>query len=208
MNPAPQSPAPRRHVWRWLLLGAGICLTPFLLLGLAAVSYLTLDRDVRLLREQVMAATDSHWSTRMQVSIGGGTLGVIRQGLSFVQHEGIADARLALRAVKHASVGVYERTADAAMGSRAQLFVETDRAMQKRGWTRLVGVADNGECVLVYVQDDLDEEEPIEICIAVVNGRELVVASTTIDADALGELVAKHAGDEIKSRLHFAKLKY
>ena len=89
MDPVPQSPAPRRHVWRWVLLGAGICLTPFLLLGIAATSYLTLDRDVRLLRQHVMAATDANWSTKVQVSLGGGTLGVIHQGLRFVHHEGI-----------------------------------------------------------------------------------------------------------------------
>lgn len=205
MHSNPETPASRRHVWRWVLLGAGICLTPFLLLGLAAVSYLTLDRDVRVLREQVMAATDAEWSTRVQMSVGRVTLGAIGQGLRFVHHKDIANARLALRAVKQASVGVYERTAGGTNGSREQLFVETDRAMQKNGWIRLVGVAERGGCVLVYVQDDLDEDEPIDICVAVVSGKEMVVASTTIDAEALGELVAKHTGDDIKGRLHFAK---
>lgn len=205
MDPAPQSPAPRRHVWRWVLLGVGICLTPILLLGLAAVSYLTLDGDVRLLREQVMAASDATWSTRVQMSAGRITLGALGQCLRFVRHKDMADARLALRAVKQVSVGVYERTSDGPNDSREQFFVETDRAMQKHGWTRLVGVADRGGCVLVYVQDDLDEDEPIDICVAVVSGKEMVVASTTIDAEALGELVAKHTGDDIKGRLHFAK---
>lgn len=207
MNPASETPAPRRHVWRWVLLGAGLCLTPFLLLGIAAVSYLTLDRDVRVLRQHVMAATDAHWSTKVQMSVGQLTLGAIGQGMRFVHRPNIDEARLALRAVRHASVGVYERTSGTADCSHEQLFIETDRAMQKRGWTRLVGVADKQENVLVYVQDDLDEDERIDICVAVVNGKEMVVASTTIDAVALGELLAKHAGDDIKSRLHFAKLK-
>lgn len=207
MNPVPQTPAPRRHVWRWVLLGAGICLTPLLLLGLAAVSYLTLDRDVRVLRQHIMAATDANWSTKVQMSVGRLTLGVIGQGLRFVHQPNIADARLALRAVRHASVGVYERTADGTDWSREQLFTKTDRAMKARGWTRLVGVVDKHDTVLVYVQNDLDENEPIEICIAVVSGKEMVVASTTVDATALGELVARHAGDDIKRHLHFAKLR-
>ncbi|MBI2812751.1 MAG: hypothetical protein HYX71_00510 [Opitutae bacterium] len=207
MNATPQIPAPRRHVWRWVLLGAGLCLTPFLLLGIAAISYLTLDRDVRVLRQHVMAATGAQWHTKVQMSVGGFTLGAIRQGLRFVHQPNIEDARLALRAVRHASVGVYERTSGGTNNSREQLFTETDRAMQKRGWTRLVGVADRQESVLVYVQEKLDEDEPIEICVAVVNGKEMVVASTTIDAAALGELVARHAGDDIKGHLRFAKLK-
>ncbi len=208
MNPVPQATAPRRHIWRWVLLGAGLCLTPFVLLAMAAVSYLTLDRDVRVLRQHVMAATDAGWNTKVQVSIGRATLGTIGQALRFVHHKDIADARLALRAVKHASVGVYERTSGGADWSREQLFVKTDRAMAKRGWTRLVGVADKKDTVLVYVHGDLDEDEPLELCLAVVNGKEMVVASTTIDAQALGELVAKHTGDDVKRHLRFAKFRF
>lgn len=210
MNSAPQATAvPRRHVWRWVLLGVGICLSPFLVLGAVALSYLTLDSDVRVLRQHMMAATDANWHTKVQMSIGRATLGAIGQGLRFVHNKDVGDARLALRAVKHASVGVYERTSSgAANWSQEQLFGETDRAMKKRGWVRLVGVADNKETVLVYIQKDLDEDEPIDICVAVVNSKEMVVASTTIDADALGELVAKHAGDDVKRKLHLARLDF
>jgi len=207
MNPTPQTPVPRRRVWPWALLGSGICLTPFLVLGLAAVSYLTLDRDVAVLRRHVMDATNAHWSTKVQVSVGRITLGAIGQGLRFVHHQDIADARLALSAVRHASVGVYERKAGEADWSREQLFVETDRAMQKRGWTRLVGVANHKETVLIYVPDDMKEDGPVELCLAVVNGKEMVVASTTVDAGALGELVARHTGEDGKGHLRFAKLK-
>ena len=154
-----------------------------------------------------MAATDANWNTKAQVSVGRLTLATIGQGLRFFPHKDIADARLALRAVKHASIGVYERTSRESHWSCEKLFKKTDHAMHNLGWTRLVGVVDKQEMVLVYVQDDLDEDEPIDICVAVVSGKEMVVASTTIDAEALGELVAKHTGDDIKGRLHFAKLK-
>jgi hypothetical protein len=209
MNPAPQTPAPRRRrIWLWVLLGAGLCLTPFALLGIAAVSYLTLDRDVRTLRHHVMASTDADWSTKVQVSVGRVTLGVAGQVLRFVEHKDIADARLALGAVKHASVGVYERSSGRDDWSGEELFTKTDRAMQKRGWTRLVGVLNKQEAVLVYVQDDADEGDPINLCVAVANGRELVVVSTTVDPDELGELVAKHTGDKLKHKLRFAKFSH
>lgn len=210
MNPStPVSPAPRRRVWRWVLLGACICVAPFALLAMAAVSYLTLDSDVRTLRRHVMAATDADWCTRAQVSVGRFTLGAIGQGLRFVDHKDMPDARLAIRAVKHASVGVYERTSGDANWSREDLFVKTDRAMRQRGWSRLVGVADRKETVLVYVADDFDENEPVELCIAVVSGREMVVVSTSIDARAVGELVAKHAkGDDFKRQLRLAKFRF
>lgn len=209
MNPASPSPAPRRRVWLWVLLAAGLCLSPFLLLGAAAVSYLTLDSDVRTLRRHVMAATDAEWCTRAQVSVGRLTLGAIGQGLRFVDHEDMPDARLAIRAVKHASVGVYERTSPEASWSREDLFVKTDRAMRQRGWSRLVGVADRNETVLVYVADDFEEDEPVEICLAVVNGKKIVVASTRLDARAVSELVVKHAkGDDLKRQLRLSKLRF
>ncbi len=208
MNPAPSTSAPRRHVWRWVLLGAGICLAPFLVLGAVAISYLTLDSDVRALRPQVMAATDAGCKTKVKMSVGRATLCAIGQGLRFVHAKDVADARLALRAVKHASVGVYERTSGGTAWSHEQLFVETDRTMQKRGWTRLVGVADQKETVLVYVHDDMAEDDPVEICVAVVSGKEMVVASTTVDAAALGELVAKHTGEDVKGHLRFAKFSF
>jgi hypothetical protein len=207
-TPLPQTPAPRRHVWRWVFLFAGVCLTPFVLLAIVAASFLTLDRDVRVLRGHVMDATHAGWDTKVQVSVGGITLGAIRQGLRFVEHKDIDDARLALKAVRHASVGVYERSTKDVAWSREALFVETDRAMQDRGWTRLVGVVDKDDTVLIYCPTDMKETGPVDICLAVVNGRELVVASTSVDPEALSALVAKHAGDDVKKHLRFAKFRF
>ncbi|HEY0863601.1 MAG TPA: hypothetical protein VGD97_05805 [Lacunisphaera sp.] len=208
MDATSQTPAPRRHVWRWVLLGAGLCLTPFVLLAVVAVSYVTLDRDVRVLRNHVMDATDAGWNTKVQMSVGRLTLGAIGQGLRFVDHKDMDDARLALRSVKHASVGVYERRSGGKDWSREQLFSKTDRAMQERGWTRMVGVADKKDTVLIYVQDDADDDEPIELCLAVVNSKEMVVVSTSVDAATLGELVARHTGDDVKHHLRSAKFRF
>ena len=208
MNPTPQTSAPRRHIWRWVLIGAGICLTPFVLLGLVVASFLTLDRDAAVLCKQVMAATNAGWHTKVQLSIGGVTLGAVRTGLLLAHGKDIADARLALAAVRHASVGVYEREGGAADWSREQLFVETDRTMAKRGWARLVGVADHKDTVLVYAPESFTEDGPVNLCVAVVNGKELVVVSTSVDATKLGELAAKHAPGDVREHLRLAKLRF
>jgi hypothetical protein len=208
MTPVPPTPTPRRHVWRWVLLGAGICLTPFVVIAVAAVSFLTLERNASVLRNQVMDATDAGWSTKVQVSVGGLTLGALRQGLRFVHNKDMAEARLALGSVRHASVGVYERTSAGTSWSREQLFNDTDRVMQKRGWVRLVGVADQKDTVLIYVPQDMKDDEPIDLCLATVSGKEMVVVSTSIDATKLAELVELHSGGDIKNHLHFAKFQF
>jgi hypothetical protein len=167
-----------------------------LLLALVALSYITLDRDAALLRRQVMAATPAGWGTKVQLNVGRTTLGAIRCGLCLVRDRNLADARLALAAVRHASVGVYARTSGNADWSRPQLFAAADRAMGQRGWTRLVGVADPSHTVLVYAARDLAPDEPVNLCVAVVEERKLVVVSTTVDAALLAELAARHAPGE------------
>jgi hypothetical protein len=203
VNPDPQAPAVRRRrIWPWVL---GICLIPFVLLAIAAASFFTLERDAAALRTHVMAATDAGWGTKVQMSAGRLALGAVRMGLGFVHNQDVADARLALAAVRHASVGVYERTSSTAQWSREQLFADTDKAMQKRGWTRIVGVADKKETVLIYVPQDIDPDKPVEICLAVVSGKKLVVVSTSVDASILAELVARHSTDDVKHHFRFAR---
>lgn len=190
--------APRRRVWPWVV---GILLTPFVVLGFAVTSYVTLDRDATVLRRQIMSATNSDWNTKIQFSVGGGTLGTVRTGLWFVDHENIADARLALGAVRRASVGVYELASRNGDWSSDKLLLDTDRAMQKRGWERLVGVSGKKETVLIYSSAEIDEDEPIDLCIAVLSGREMVVVSTRLDATAVAKLVERHAVEDIRSEI-------
>lgn len=198
-QPFAPAPATRRRLWPWVL---GLCLSPFVLLGLAAISYLTLDRDAAALRQHVMRATDSNWNTRVQFSVGSLTLGVVRTAMRFVHHnDQVNEARLALGTVNHASVGVYELAAGAGHWSGETLLVETDRAMARRGWSRLVGVIGRNETVLIYAGDDAPENRPIKLCIAVVKSRELVVVGTSVDADALGDLVTRHLPVQLTDKL-------
>lgn len=193
---AATSPAPRRRIWPWVV---GLCLAPWALIAIIVASYVTLDSDLTVLRRQVMRATNSTWHTKVQCSVGRLTIGAVRAGLMFVPDREVEDARMALAAVKSASVGVYERKSEAGEWSREQLFLDTDNVMRSRGWTRLIGVAERkGEAVLVYVPEDLDDDEAIDLCVAVVNDKELVVASTTISPDQLSALVAKHAPEEFR----------
>lgn len=192
----------RRRLWPWVL---GFCLAPFVVLGLAAVSYLTLDRDAAALRKHVMAASQSDWSTKVQVSVGRLTLGCVRTGLRFAEFKDVTDVRLALAGVKSASVGVYERRGPAGELSREEFFVATDAAMQKRGWARLVGVAEQREAVLIYVPENASGRT-IDVCLAVIDGKDLVVVSSTVDADALAELVECKAGPELRRSLKISRL--
>jgi len=208
MNPAtPPSFTRHRSVGWWIALGLGLLLTPLVLLGVGAISMLTLDRDAALLRREVMAATEAKWHTKVQLDLGWVTLGAVRTGLRFIHHEHIAEARMALQAVRRASVGVYERDSQGKDVSREVLLAHTDQTMGKRGWTRLVGVINKDESVLIYVSGERDSDSRLDLCLAIVNGKELVVVSTNVDADALVELAVQYIPqDKLRTKLKLAKL--
>jgi len=193
--------ARRRLIWPWVL---GLCLAPFVILAAVVLSFVTLDRDAAFLRRHVMAATGGGWHTKVQLSVGRATLALVRTGLTFAHGKDIEQARLALDAVKCASVGVYDLPHDPATWSPAELLGDTDARMQRRGWTRLVGVAEDHKTVLIYTSDDAGKSDTLDLCLAVVEGRQLVVVSTTVDADRLADLVEQTAGGDLKHALPLA----
>ena len=187
---SPVSASPRRRRWwPWVL---GLCLAPFVILGVAALNFLSLDRDAAALRRHVMTATDSSWNTKVQVSVGGIALGAVRGGLAVVKSANVEQARLGLRAVSRASVGVYQRDAAAARVAPGQLMADTDQRMRQRGWTRVIGVVRKGETVLVYAPAGAAADDEVDVCLAVIKERELVIVSARLKGEAIGELVRQH----------------
>lgn len=190
--PPATSPKSQRRIARWVLAGLLLLITPIVVIGVGVASMFRLSREATVLRREVVAATHSDWNTKVQVTAGWCTLTTARTILRFVEKEHADDARLALAAVRNASVGVYQRVGQDGEWSREQLLSSLDRKMQARGWSRLVGVLDRDETVLVYASDDLDAGGRLDLCLAVVDGDELVVVSTCVDADKLMELAGKH----------------
>ena len=189
-TPAPATPSVplprRRRRWPWVV---ALIFLPFLLLGIAAIRCLSLDRSAASLRREVMDASGSSWQTKFQCSVGSITLGSVRAGLGFVHGREAATARAALGALQHASVGVYHRAgADAGKGAD-DLFATTDESMQPRGWSRLVGVKSPRESVLVYARNAEGDDDPLELCVAVLRARELVVVSARLEPGELARVV-------------------
>lgn len=188
-TPAPtETVRPRRRLWPWVLV---VLLSPFVILAVVATSILTLDSDARVLRREVMAANGGHWRTKVQFSVGGLALGTARTALSFVHCPNIAEIRLAAGSVKAASVGLYELSNDSAAWSRQKLFGDADDIMTGRGWTRMVGGSDNHDYFLIYAKDRGPNSDRMDVCLAVVDGRKLVVVSATVDANSLASAVEK-----------------
>lgn len=179
-----------------------LLVTPVVVLGAAAYSYLALDRDASFLRREMARASGTEWKTTIQISLGQVSFAALRGGLSFVKDNDVMEAHDALSALRKTSVGVYQRLGESGEWSSAELMSDTDKRMQRRRWIRIVGVVDGKDTVMVYVPKDGDEID--RICVAVINAREMVVISATINPAALMDLVERHAGGDL--RMALAKL--
>lgn len=210
MNSATPPPLKsQRHLARWMLLLLVMLVAPVVIVGVGVASMFRLDGDAAALRREVVAATDADWSTKVQLNAGWIPLTLVRTGLRFVEHKDMADARLALASVRHVSVGVYDKVRRGEEWSREQLITKTDERMRRRGWTRMVGVTERNGAVLVYASDRLDEDDRLDLCIAVVDGDEMVIVSTRVDAARLMQLVERHmpeGGFRIREKVKFAGL--
>jgi hypothetical protein len=198
MNAPATSSRPRHRIWPWIL---GLILTPFVVLGVLIAGVIHLNSDAAALRRQVMAATGNGWHTKVQFSVGPVLLGAVRTGVSFIR-DMPPEAREALRAVRSASVGVYARSgAKEGGGRRDEVFATADRLMARRGWTRIVGVADTDNIVLIYLPTQDEDSQPSRVCLAVCNDRELVVVAAGFEAKALAGLIAREMDGRLPVKL-------
>lgn len=192
MNPvesaSSQPPAPRRKLWRWVavLAGAGA-----LLITLSLWNLFTLSRETTALRKELFDSLPLPASPQVQVSAGPVLLGLARTALSVIP-DVPPEARLALRSVRAASVGVYQLHGAVESSDRVKLFVAADRAMAQRRWTRIVGVNHRRDTVLVYMPADFAEGDSLRVCLAVCAEDKLVLVSAVARGDELLELVQQH----------------
>ena len=193
----PPNPPPRHRLWPWIL---GLALAPFFVLGLVIVSAVRLDADAVALRQQIMTATGADWHAQVQFSVPPAVVSLGRTVAWFV-HDVPPEAHEALRAVRSASVGVYERNATGGARRDDDLIAQTDQAMARRGWRRLVGVVDGRDTVLIYLPEGGASAEPSRICLAVCRGRELVVVAADFDAGRLARLATRGIGAGTSARL-------
>lgn len=187
---------------RWLGAAVAVLAAGPLLLALAAWSYLALPREAAALRDAVMRSTPAEWRTTVQADVGAVTLAAVRAVTGGVEAPGIEDARLALRGVRRASAGVYRRGGGADGAPGAGLVAAADAAMRRRGWERAVAVVERerGDTVLIYTPRVPADDGALDVCLAVLNGRELVVVAATVAPEGWAELIARHTPTEWRER--------
>jgi hypothetical protein len=176
-------------------LAVALVVVVFAAAGIWVMSSLRLGGDARALRNAVFASAAARWDRKIEINAGTFTVNLARTGLQFAHLD--SEARTALEALRAGEVGVYQFKGGRDQMDRAALFAAADRAMEKRGWQRLVGVMKGTEMVVVYVSKKTSSPEDLKVCFAVTDGEHLVIGSARADLEPLARL----AGEQIESRL-------
>ena len=188
-NPSPNY-APMSR-WKRILLGIALLLAGSMaVLASAAIYTFTLDRDARVLRRSITDSIGTKIESTIEVRVGEPLFAASQLGIRWC-HDVPEQARVALAALRSASGGVYhvKRPTSA---ERADVLIRAQNAMAKNGWSRIVGVNDHDTTVLVYAPSVIRETETQRVCVAVIDGNQLIVVSARADLSRLAELAPIH----------------
>jgi hypothetical protein len=173
----------RFFAWFAVVVGA-LCF----LVGVGVCSALSLPREAKALRNELLASFGSPLHSRIQLSVGPTTVALVRQIVRQID-DLPPEAAVALNAVHSASVGVLEfRKCD----DRSAFATHATAAMRRKGWERVVSVNDSENTVVIYVPRDSSFGDELRVCLAVVHDATCTVVSARIDPEALMPLLREH----------------
>jgi len=185
----PPSPPRRSHRRFWLLLGGAVLLLS-LPPAIAVTHLLRMGGDAEALCDQVMKASGVEWHTTVQVHAGSLMVGLAKLGLSFVEVPD--EARPFLLSLHAVEVGVYQRKNKTTPKEQSTALAAAEAAMAARGWERLAGVVDGHAAVAVYLPSGPLSENDVNVCVMVLEKRQMVVVSARADLEPLLTLASEH----------------
>jgi len=133
-----------------------------------------------------MDSVAGQWHKRFAIHVGGLTLGVVRLGSHCFNLP--PEPKAALEALRGAEVGLYRLEDSPSVVDPPAVFAAADKAMKRRGWERVVGVAERRELVAIYLPRNVQPSKRMACCVLVLKERELVVASARGNVAPLLEL--------------------
>ena len=175
MTPTKIQPRPIKGLLLAMLLGVAVLGT-----GCFRVSSST-----QALREAALENLDGFWEERIEFSAGRLTFAAAQFGSRFVELP--PEARAILGSAKGAEVSLWESPEGRSLDG-AKLLKEADRKMEEEGWTRIVGVIEEGNIVGVYIPEKLSSTRNVQVTVLVVSERQVVCAAARSDIEPLMKL--------------------
>jgi hypothetical protein len=173
---------------KWILAAMAAL---FLIMVFKIVGIFFLSREARVLHLAMNDATEWVAQPHIRFSVGPGLLTMGRLAATFID-DLPPEAASGLDAVRRASVGIYRFERSPGADARMAMIASSDETMAARGWQRIVTVSENDSTVLIYMPEGWEDEQKIDLCLAVCDGEELIVVSAVLETEPLLELVQSH----------------
>lgn len=152
--------------------------------------------ETRALRDAALEGGLEGADAKIEISLGRLVFAAANFGLGFVPTNDIPpEARQVLGSVKGAEVSVYRF--ERRTGDLAKIMAAADRALEKKGCERLVGVLKENELVAVYVPKKMRSARNIAFHVLVMNRNDLVCVGARGDAATVLELAMAKAHEEM-----------
>jgi len=173
----------------WLIALAGVVLF-WIFCAWTVVGMFRLGSDAAALRSAVTEVLPEVSQDVVTLRAGGLLTGGVRLAASFFPLP--EEARAGINTLHGAEVGVYKLSPTTQCADTSMVFARADKVMQKRGWTRMVGVAESKNLVMIYVPRKMSSARRVKCCVLVREGEDLVVVAARADLVPLLELGQKH----------------
>ena len=166
------------------------------LLVLASTGCFRVSSETRALRDAALDNGLGGAEEKIEFALGRFTFAAANFGLSFVETDQIPDeARILLGSVKGAEVSVYNFKKRA--GDLSKVMADADRALEKRGFERLVGVIERDQLVAVYIPKKMRSARDVRFSVLVLNNRDLVCVSARGDVRTIMDFAMARAQEHL-----------
>lgn len=155
--------------------------------------------EARVVRSVFLKGDAPGWERRVELGVGRLPVALVRAVAGWFPLP--PEARAGLEAVRWGDVGVYRRRAGSALEDGTEWIREATRAMSRRGWEAAVTVHEPGQTVLVFVPGEVGEGWGLRVCVVVLRGKDLVVASGRVDGAPLVPLLEWPRGSAVSWKL-------
>jgi stalled ribosome rescue protein Dom34 len=173
-----------------------LTLVAILPLVLALTGCFRVSSDTRALRDAALESGFGQVDEKIEVGVGFFTVGLAKLASKYVDIP--PEARTALRSLKGAECAVYE--VHQRRGSLSSILEKADKAMERQGCERLVGVIHEHDLVAVYVPREMASARNIQASVLVLNRDQLVCVTARADAEGLMELALSRLREELPGK--------
>jgi hypothetical protein len=165
---------------------------------ISATGCFRVSSETRALRDATLELVDA--DEKIELGVGFFTVRLARFGSQFLELP--PEAKLVMEAVSGAECSVYEIRGGKPDSS--EVLLRADKAMAKRGFDRIVGVADREDLVAVYIPRSMKSHRNMQVSVLVLNRTQLVCVKARGDLEPLMQIALDQANQHLPKKMRVA----